>query len=165
MANFSLESITPKSAVFGAAPSLQAMKDLNELTKGKKTLFKGATFWFYFRFYYFQVMPIIFLVFMIVALTAWNTAEGHLVLGSIMSLVSSTAVVASYIMIIPWRKHPSILVVYRALTSAFFSVNIILNAVSQAHKTVRNHIYLCPERTPLLFLFEICRTPHALISP
>lgn len=135
-ANFSIESIKPKSAVFGAAPSLQAMKDLNELTKGKKTLFRGASFWFYFRFYYFQAAPVIFLVFMVVALTAWNTAEGHLVLGSIMSLVSSVAVVASYIMIVPWRKHPSILVVYRSLTSAFFSVNIILNAVSQAEKRV-----------------------------
>jgi hypothetical protein len=136
LANFSIDSIKPKVAVFGAAPSLEAMKTLNELTKGKKTLFRGATFWFYFRFYFFQVAPVLFFIFMIVSLTAWNSVEGHLVMGSIMSLISSIAVVASYVMIVPWRKHPSILVLYRAVTSAFFSVNIILNAVSQAEKRV-----------------------------
>ena len=97
--NFSIESLRPKAAVFGAAPSLQSMRDLNALTKGKKTLFRGATFWFYFRFYYFQVAPVIWLIFMIVALTAWNTVEGHLVLGSIISLVSSVSVLASYVMV------------------------------------------------------------------
>ena len=99
LSNISINDFKPKAAVFGAAPSLQAMRDLNTITKGKKTLFRGASFWFYWRFYYFQAMPVVWLVFMIVALAAWNTPEGHLVLGSILSLISSTAVIASYVMV------------------------------------------------------------------
>jgi hypothetical protein len=114
-----------KVSVFGAAPSLSVMRKMNE----KKIIFYGATFWYYYRMYYPYVFPIVFLIFLIVALTAWNSIEGHLVLGSILSLISSISVVMSYIMIMPWRKHPSSLILYRALTSTVFSVNIILNAI------------------------------------
>jgi len=162
LSNFSLDSIKPKAAVFGAAPSLQAMKDLNELTKGKKTLFRGAVFWYYFRFYYFQAAPVIFLVFMIVALTAWNTVEGHLVLGSIISLISSIAVMASYVMIIPWRKHPSLLVIYRSFTSALFSINIILNAVSQAEDSTTSCTHFSVTTNALLLAGEGWLTSIAL---
>ena len=67
---------------------------------------------------------------MISAITGWNTVEGHLVLGSVVSLFATIAVLSSYIMIVPWRKHPSVLILYRALTSMAFSVNIILNVIT-----------------------------------
>ena len=70
---------------------------------------------------------------MIIALAGWNTIEGHLVLGSVLSLVSSLSVIFSYIMIMPWRKHPSSLILYRSLTSTFFSINILRNAVNSGH--------------------------------
>jgi hypothetical protein len=126
---------TVKVSVFGAAPSLSVMRQMNR----KKTIFYGATFWYYYRMLYPYVFPIVFLVFLIVALTAWNTVKGHLVLGSILSLISSVSVVMSYIMIMPWRKHPSSLILYRALTSTVFSVNIIRNAVDVTSYTCRNY--------------------------
>lgn len=126
---------TPKVAVFGAAPPLSVMLKMNQ----KKIIFYGATFWYYYRILYPYVFPMVFLIFMIVALTAWNTVKGHLVLGSILSLISSTSVVMSYIMIMPWRKHPSSLILYRALTSTVFSVNIILNAIDVTSHTCRNY--------------------------
>ena len=114
----------PPEAVFGAAPSLAMMREIN----GRKTTFRGAWFWYYYRVYYPYVFPPLFLIFMIVALAGWNTIQGHLVLGSILSLVSSISVVVSYIMIQPWQKHPSKLVLYRALTSVVFSLNLIFEA-------------------------------------
>jgi hypothetical protein len=124
---------THKVSVFGAAPSLSVMRKINK----KKTTFYGAAFWYYYRIYYPSLFPVVFLIFMIVALTAWNTVEGHLVLGSILSLISSISVVISYIMIMPWRKHPSSLILYRSLTSIVFSINIILNAIDTVSK--RSH--------------------------
>lgn len=126
---------TVKVAVFGAAPPLSVMLKMNQ----KKTIFYGATFWYYWRILYPYLFPVVFLAFLIVALTAWNTVKGHLVLGSILSLISSTSVVMSYIMIMPWRKHPSSLILYRALTSTAFSINIILNAIDVTSKTCRNY--------------------------
>ena len=126
---------TVKVSVFGAAPSLAVMRKMNK----KKTTFYGATFWYYYRMFYPYLFPVVFIIFLIVALTAWNTVKGHLVLGSILSLISSVSVVMSYIMIMPWRKHPSSLILYRALTSTVFSVNILMNAVDVKSTTCRNY--------------------------
>lgn len=127
----------PKTAVFGAAPSLSAMKKMN--SQNKKPLFKGATFWYYFRVYLPYAFPVVFIVFMILALTAMKTIEGNLLLGSVLSLMMSLSVVVSYIMIIPWRKHPSSLVLYRSMTSILFSINFILEAISTNSGSCRNY--------------------------
>jgi 1-phosphatidylinositol-4-phosphate 5-kinase len=129
----------PNQAVFGAAPSLAAMQSINKMTGSKKTLYRGATFWYYFRIYLPYAFPIVFLVFMILSLTVYQTVEGSLLLGSLMSLIMSCAVVISYIMIIPWRKHPSSLVLYRALTSIIFSFNIIFEAISTNEASCRSY--------------------------
>ncbi len=129
----------PNQAVFGAAPSLAAMQSINKITGSKKTLYRGATFWYYFRIYLPYAFPIIFLVFMILSLTVYQTVEGSLVLGSVLSLLMSGAVVISYIMIIPWRKHPSSLVLYRSLTSILFSSNIIFEAISTNEASCRSY--------------------------
>jgi len=42
-------------------------------------------------------------------------------------------------MIIPWQKHPSVLVVYRTLTNMIFSVIIILEAISTSKSSCRNY--------------------------
>lgn len=67
---------------------------------------------------------------MISAITGWNNVEGHLVLGSIVSLFATISVAASYIMIVPWRKHPSVLILYRTITSMIFSICIILDSIN-----------------------------------
>ena len=46
-----------------------------------------------------------------------------------MQLLMSLSVCLSYVMVIPWRKHPSSLVLYRSLTSILFSINIITEAM------------------------------------
>lgn len=133
------QNVGNNQSVFGAAPSLATMEDINRLTNNNKKVFRGAKYIYYFRVYYPYFFPALFLIFMIVALTGWSTVEGNLVLGSILSLLSGLSVLVSYIMIIPWRKHPSSLILYRSLTSIVFSVNIILNAISVSSRSCRSY--------------------------
>jgi 1-phosphatidylinositol-4-phosphate 5-kinase len=116
--------------VFGVAPSLENMRRHNSALGGKKVLFRGAFFWYHFRRYYFYMAPATVILGMILALTCWNTVEGHLVIGSLISMVSCIAVVTSYVMIVPWRKHPSTIVYNRAFTNIFFSFNIIVETIN-----------------------------------
>lgn len=132
-----ISHIPKPPSVFGAAPSLSAMHSINKLSKSP--LYRGATFWYYFRVYLPYFYPILFVVFMILSLTIYKTVEGNLVLGSVLSLFMSSSVVLSYIMIVPWRKHPSSLVLYRSLTSFFFSINIILEAITTTNQSCRNY--------------------------
>jgi len=78
----------------------------------------------------------------ILSFTIYQTVEGNLVLGSLLSLFMGISVVSSYIMIIPWRKHPSSLVLYRSLTSALFSINIIFQAITTDDSSCRNFAVL-----------------------
>lgn len=137
-----LDSLQPDAAatstVFGAAPTLEEMITANESTGGKKILFRGAYFWYHFRRLYFFVAPLAVIVGLILCLTTWNTVEGHLLIGSLISLFSCISVVSSYIMIIPWRKHPSTIVYNRAFVNIFFSFNVICEAINR-------HLY--PEST------------------
>jgi hypothetical protein len=75
------------------------------------------------------LFSVLFLIFMIIGLTGWNTVEGNLVLGSVLSLVMSLSVALSYSMVLPWRKHPSSLILYRSMTSIVFSITAILQAM------------------------------------
>lgn len=133
-----LDSLQPNtdatSGVFGAAPTLEEMRTANLSTGGNKVLFRGAFFWYHFRRWYFFMAPISVIVGLVLALTLWNTVEGHLVIGSLISLFSCIAVVASYVMIIPWRKHPSTIVYNRAFVNIFFSFNVII-------ETINRHLY------------------------
>lgn len=109
------------------------------LEKDKKSMYRGARFWYLVRKYLPYYYPIVFLVFMILSLTVYKTVEGSLVLGSILSLLMSSSVLASYIMIIPWRKHPSTLVLYRALTSMIFSFTILFEAISTSQDACQTY--------------------------
>ena len=128
------KEITKRSSiamsVFGKAPTLETMKQMNKNSKSNDTLFRGAEFWYRFRLYYFYLFPTSFLLGLILSIFVWNTIEGHMITGGILSLISCLTVVASYLMIIPWRKHPSTMVLYRAVTNIFFSLAIIFMAIS-----------------------------------
>lgn len=100
------------------------------LEKDKKSMYRGARFWYVVRKYLPYYYPVLFLLFLILSFTIYGTVEGSLVLGSLLSLIMSSSVLASYIMIIPWRKHPSNLVLYRALTSMLFSITFLFEAIS-----------------------------------
>lgn len=102
--------------------------------------------------YAYTIGPAIFVIFMIAAITGYNTVEGHLVLGSTVSVISSIAVVSSYIMIVPWRKHPSVLILYRSITSMIFAVNIILNSISNDSTDCRGFGFV----TQFMLLYGEC---------
>ena len=116
-------------SVFGAAPSLESMKFINEKTGGNEILFRGATFWYRFRLMFPVLAPVSFMFALVIALTCWNTVAGHMFMGGILSLVSSVLVCMSYIMIVPWRKHPSTMVFYRAAADVLFSFVVVLMAI------------------------------------
>lgn len=116
-------------SVFGAAPSLEKMKYINERTGANEILFRGAVFWYNFRLYYPIIAPVSFSFGLVISLTLWNSVAGHMFIGGMLSLISSIMVCLSYAMIVPWRKHPSTMVFYRAATDILFSFIIILMAV------------------------------------
>jgi hypothetical protein len=122
------------TTVFGAAPTLEDMITANASTGGKKILFRGAYFWYHFRRWYFFVAPLTVILGLVLALTLWDNVEGILLIGSLISLFSCISVVASYVMIIPWRKHPSTIVYNRAFVNIFFSFNIIV-------ETIHHHLF------------------------
>jgi len=126
-----LANALPPSIV-AAGPSLQMMLDMNK----KKRLYRMPTFWYYYRIYYPYGFSLLMFIFLIVSQTGWKNVEGNLVLGSVLSLIGSLTTVFSYVMILPWRKHPSSLVVYRSLTSIAFSINILLNAIHKQNVPV-----------------------------
>jgi 1-phosphatidylinositol-4-phosphate 5-kinase len=104
-----------------------------------KTLYRGGIFWFYFRYYLPLIFSALFLIFMILSLTKYNTIEGNLVLGSSLSLFMTSSVLLSYLMIIPWQKHPSTLIFYKSLMSTLFSIGIILEAISTNKYSCRSY--------------------------
>lgn len=112
-----VKHLPPVPGVFGKAPSLESMRN--------RPGFRGAVFWFYYRSYLPYAYPALFLVFLILSLTIFDDdINGSLILGSILSVTLSLSVIFSYIMILPWRKHPSILIINRTVASFLFSLNI-----------------------------------------
>jgi 1-phosphatidylinositol-4-phosphate 5-kinase len=111
-----------------------------EVCQGKnRSLYRGLAFWFYFRYYIFLIFSTLFLISLILGFTTYGTLEGNLVLGSLLSLFMSTSVLFSYIMIIPWRKHPSTLVLYKSIMSILFSLGILLEAISTNEYSCRSY--------------------------
>jgi 1-phosphatidylinositol-4-phosphate 5-kinase len=104
-----------------------------------KALYRGGIYWFYFRYYLPLFFSALFLIFLILSFTIYNTIEGNLVLGSSLSLFMTLSVLASYVMIIPWRKHPSSLIFYKSLMSVLFSLGIILEAISTNRYSCRSY--------------------------
>lgn len=116
-------------SVFGAAPSLAQMKMMNDMSKGNKKIFIFASFWFRFRQYYPRIAPVSYLLGLALALSLWNTENGHMFIASFLSFLSCLAVICSYAMILPWRRHPSTIVLYRSATSLLFSFMIMIMAL------------------------------------
>lgn len=98
--------------------------------------------WVFYRKYLPYIFSLLFIICVILSFTAYQTIQGNLVLGSLLSLFMGVSVVSSYIMIIPWRKHPSSLVFYRSLTSVLFSINMILQAITTDNASCRNFAVL-----------------------
>jgi hypothetical protein len=118
-------------SVFGNAPTLKMMKLMNSKSQNKgEILFRGVEFWYTYRLYYPYITPFIWVLGLIICLTGWNTIEGHMIIGGLISFISCLLIILSYFMIIPWRKHPSTIILYRTISNLFFSLGIIFMAIS-----------------------------------
>lgn len=98
----------------------------------------AQVFWAFYRRYLPYIFSLLFVLCVVLSFTIYPTVEGNLVLGSLLSLFMGISVVSSYIMIIPWRKHPSSILLYRTLTSSLFCVNIILQAITTDNSNCQN---------------------------
>lgn len=114
-------------SVFGAAPSLKTMKNLNQLGKN---MFMCAEFWYSFRKYYPFFAPASFTIGLFCAIFFWNTPSGHMLIAALLSFLSCVAVMSSFIMILPWRRHPSTIVFYRAASNMLFSFLAMCMAIA-----------------------------------
>ncbi len=111
-----------------------------EIIAGRnKGLYRGLIYWFYFRFYLPLILFALFITFLVLSFTSYDTIEGNLVLGSSLSLIMTSAVLLSYVMVVPWRKHPSSLILYKSLTSMLFSLGIIFEAISTNDYSCRSY--------------------------
>jgi hypothetical protein len=127
-----MQLIASLRSFFRRSSSQASTKPVTEIKSDSKALIR----WYYFRQYYLRIYPALVVVFMIVALTAWNTVQGHVVLGSVLSFISCVSVLASYICITPWRKHPSRLLVNRAFVDLVLSTSILINAIADPIKCI-----------------------------
>lgn len=131
----SSSSIPSQNMIFGNAPTLQMMKFLNsklQKTNGDKKLnyfFYGIDFWYSYRLYYPYLTPLIWILGLMICLFGWNTIEGHMIIGGLISFISCLLIILSYFMIISWRKHPSTIILYRTISNLFFSLGIIFMAI------------------------------------
>lgn len=72
--------------------------------------------------------PIVIVGF-IICRFAFNDLAAYLFVGSLLSLLAEALVIASYIQLKSWRKHPSRLLLYRSFTNVIFAVATIANAL------------------------------------
>jgi hypothetical protein len=86
-------------------------------------------FWYYFR----ENIVLFTLFILLVGFTVpWFTpnvdnVNGFFLSGSVVSIVGTGLVAISYYHVIPWRRHPSKLILMRTFTNLLFSVLIIVN--------------------------------------
>lgn len=121
---------------FGAAPGIQQLKS----GVGKAKVSWGIL-WFYFRNYYPIIFTVLWLIFCIIPFYVSDTINGHLACGSVLSLFGTCMVFLSYYHVVPWRKHPSPLILYRTLADMIFSLVLLINAVHSGSTPGENHYF------------------------
>lgn len=117
---------TTRTSIFSIneTPAIKILKR-NEITSGKLT---GVVFWYYFKNYFSLLSFLLFILFYIFSFISSNTLPHYLLFGGILSSILCFLILLSYIQIVPWRKHPSPLILYRSLSHFIFSIVIIFNS-------------------------------------
>jgi hypothetical protein len=107
--------IKRKSSLMGIAPAI------SEVSRPYGNTI-AMQFWYGFR----RLWPIMFLISTVIMFVIpyylLNDINGYLVCGGALSIVSCIAVVISYQHILPWRRHPSSLILHRTLASLLLSI-------------------------------------------
>lgn len=113
------------SIQFGDFPTFEEIQKQSKFGIDRIT---GARFWFYFRLY----LPIYaigsFVLMFLIPLFLADNDDGFAFYGSLLSLVSCSLVVLSYIHVVPWRRHPSSLMLQISITSLIVSLIVIIKA-------------------------------------
>ena len=122
---------------FGAAPAIRQIRNMKKI--GVASSVSGATLWYYFRNYYPLTFSVLWIVFCIIPYYTSDTINGHLLYGGCLSITATLFVVLSYIQIVPWRKHPSPLILYRTISNLLFSAVIVINAFHVGHSSPNSH--------------------------
>jgi hypothetical protein len=134
-------SAARNSLLFGE-PAVVKMLKRNELLGVSKIT--GAIYWYYFKLWYPYIAFTSALLMYIIPLVTFNQVDGFLFYGGMVSIIHCLLVLLSYILVVPWRKHPSPLILYRAMTHLVFSVVIIFNAINATDTTdVSQHSTSC----------------------
>lgn len=118
-------SMRRSSIQFGDLPTFDDVK------KQEKFGFEhivGAKFWFYFRQYLPFIAPAAFIAMFLVPLFLADNDDGFAFYGSLLSLASCGMVVLSYLNVLPWRRHPSSLMLQISITSIIISLVVVIQA-------------------------------------
>lgn len=116
-----------RNSLFGVEPAILKVLKRNEIIGVDKIT--GAIYWYYFRVWYPYIAASSAILFYIFGLIFYNNVAGFLLCGAILSIMHCSIVILSYKLIVPWRKHPSPLLLYRAATHLVFSIVIVLNVI------------------------------------
>jgi hypothetical protein len=88
----------------------------------------GVIYWYHFWSWYPYVATFSAIVMYLIPLLAFNTIPSFLLFGSGLSIIMCSMVMLSYVQILPWRKHPSVLIFCRTLCHLLFSITLFINS-------------------------------------
>jgi hypothetical protein len=134
---------TRKSLLFGDAPRPSQIKRLDNGTG------PDLFYWFWYKFrtnLIHWIAPIALIGgFIVPSMTCkeGNERNCFLLYGGSLSLISCLFVIFSYIHILPWRRHPSTLILQRTITSLFFSIVVILDSLPNSYTKDGPHSRNC----------------------
>eukprot|EP01038_Epipyxis_sp_PR26KG_P008868 gene8868-11962_t len=114
------------SLLFGDAPSVAELKKQGKYGIDHVT---AAIFWYYFRKSLCYSATVAFFFMFILAVALGGQTDYYLFFGGCLSIIGSLLVFASYLHIVPWRRHPSSLILQISGTSMLFSVIVTINAL------------------------------------
>ena len=88
----------------------------------------AAKFWFYFRLYLPFIALVAFILMFLIPLFIADNDDGFAFYGSLLSLVSCSLVVLSFFHVVPWRRHPSSLMLQISITSIIVSLIVLIQS-------------------------------------
>lgn len=131
MDQIDVENAFPRqtSLLFGDALMLD---DEENRKTGSKRLVRYAKFWYWFRTTLVITAPVLFISTFLVAYFFFNTTDGFIFIGSLLSVLFCALALLSYFHVRPWRRHPSILMAMICFISSIMSSILLFNAAPYA---------------------------------
>jgi hypothetical protein len=124
--SFAFARSTRKSSIqFGDFPTFEEIQKQQKLGIEHIT---AAKFWFYFRIYLPFIAVSTFVAFFLIPYFLADDDDGYAFFGSLLSFASSCMVVLSYLHVLPWRRHPSSLMLQISITSMIVSLIVLVQS-------------------------------------